>query len=155
MIKEIDKENDVEIDFSGIVHQEDRDYKDMIDDTNKKMKSYCASVGIGLINNANFDSSCVNRSKLHLIRKCSGLLRKNISGDGVFINAKIYSSEILNILRLENLRDSKSPKRFINVLFNKYSVRNIFSGLTNLIFEHVFELVQNIFLNLFLNTLTS
>ena len=127
MIKEIDKENDVEIDFSGIVHQEDRDYKDMIDDTNKKMKSYCASVRIGLISNANIDSSCVNRSKLHLIRKCSGLLGKNISGDGVFINAEIYSSEILNILKLENLRDSKFPKRFIpqNVLLTFYLISTL------------------------------
>lgn len=34
-IKEINKENYVEIVFLEIIHREDRDRKDMIDDTNK------------------------------------------------------------------------------------------------------------------------
>ena len=51
MIKEIDKENYTETVFSGIVHREDRDCSDTIDDTIKKLKSYCASVEIGFINN--------------------------------------------------------------------------------------------------------
>ena len=57
-MKKIDKENDIEIPFSGIVHREDRVCKDVIDDTNNKLKSYCASVGRGFINNDNFDGSC-------------------------------------------------------------------------------------------------
>ena len=36
-IKEIDKENDIEISFSGIIHLEDRNCKDVNDDTNKKL----------------------------------------------------------------------------------------------------------------------
>ena len=62
VIKEIDKGNDIEIAFSGIIHREDLlDTKEMIDDTNKKLKSYCASLGIGFINNANIDGSCLSR----------------------------------------------------------------------------------------------
>ena len=59
VIKDIDKENNVKIAFSGIVHREDRDCKNMTDDTNKKLKSYCASIGIGFINNVNIDGSCL------------------------------------------------------------------------------------------------
>ena len=58
VIKEIDKENDIEIPFSGIVHREDRVCKNVIDDTSHKLKSYCASVGRGFINNDNIDGSC-------------------------------------------------------------------------------------------------
>lgn len=38
MIKEINKGNDIEISFCGIVYREDRGCKDMIDDTNKKIE---------------------------------------------------------------------------------------------------------------------
>ena len=59
---------------------EDRNCKYMIDDTNKTLKSYCASVGIGFINNANIDGSCLKRSKLHLNRQGSyRLVAKNIA----------------------------------------------------------------------------
>ena len=68
-------QNDIEIAFSSIVYRAGCDCKDMIDNTNKKLKSYCASVGIGLINNVNIDGSCLSRSKLHL----NGLLAKNIA----------------------------------------------------------------------------
>ena len=67
MIKEI--ENGIEITFSGIICRAGRDCKDMIDNTNKKLKSYCASFEIGLTNNVNVDASCLSRSKLHLSRK--------------------------------------------------------------------------------------
>ena len=118
MIKEIDKENDVEIAFAGMVHREGHDCKDMIDDTNKKLKSYCPSIGRRFINNANIDDSCFNRSKLHLNRKGSSLLAKNTVSyvklkacwylecrDGVFIDAENNSSEtLINIFKLENLQ---------------------------------------------------
>ena len=79
MIKEINKENDLEITFSGIVHQEDCDCKDIMDSTSKKLKSYCGCVGIEFINNVSIDGSCLNRSKLHLNRKGSSLLTKNVA----------------------------------------------------------------------------
>ena len=70
VIKEIVRENNVKIAFSGIIHREvRRNCKKMIDDTNKKLKIYCFSVGIVFINNANIDGSSLNRSKLHLNRK--------------------------------------------------------------------------------------
>ena len=71
VIKEIDKNNYVEIAFSGIVHREDRDRKDKIGGTNKKLESYCASARTESINNDNIDCSCLSRSKLHLNCKCS------------------------------------------------------------------------------------
>ena len=79
MIKEINTENDLEITFSGIVHREDCDCKDIMDSTNKKLKSYCGSVGIKFINNVRIDGSCLNRSKLHLNCKDSSLLTKNVA----------------------------------------------------------------------------
>lgn len=58
VIKEIDKENYIEIPFSGIVYREDRVCKNVIDDTSNKLRSYCASVGRGFINNDTIDGSC-------------------------------------------------------------------------------------------------
>ena len=73
------KENDVEIAFSGIIHSEDlRDSKEMIDDTNKKLKNYCASLGIGFINNANIDGFCFSRCKSYLNRKGTCLFNQHI-----------------------------------------------------------------------------
>ena len=79
MIKENDKENDVEIAFSGIVHRQDCNCMGMIDDTNKTLKSYSASVCIGFIHNANMDGSCLNRSKLPLNRKGDSPFAKNMA----------------------------------------------------------------------------
>lgn len=58
VIKEIEKENYIKIPFSSIVHREDRVCKNVIDDTSNKLKSYCASVGRGFINNDTIDGSC-------------------------------------------------------------------------------------------------
>ena len=49
----------------------------MIDDTKKKLKICCVSIGIGFISNVSINGSCLNRSKLHLNRKGSTLLAKN------------------------------------------------------------------------------
>ena len=74
-----------------------------------KIGSSCASFGIGFINNANIDGSCLNRIKF---------LSKNIAfyvkltagwylecGDSVFLDTENNYSEFLNdIFKLENLR---------------------------------------------------
>ena len=63
--------------FSGIIHRKDCKY--MIDNTNKKLKNYCAFVTIAFVNNANVDGSCLNRSRMHLNCKVSAnLFSKNV-----------------------------------------------------------------------------
>ena len=114
------------------------------------MKSYCASVGIGFINNANINGSCLSRRKLHLNRKGFSLLAKIIashvklkldnyleSSDGVFINAENNSPETLNeIFKLKNLW-VQNPQNVIFSYLNINFVGNKSSGSTNLVFEHI------------------
>lgn len=118
MIKEINKGNDIEISFCGIVYREDRGCKDMIDDTNKKLRSYCASIGIGFINNGNIDGSYFNGTKLHLNRIGPGLSARSIAlyvklkagrysecRHGVFLDDENNNSNFLNgIFKLKNIR---------------------------------------------------
>ena len=117
MIKEINEGNDIEISFCGIVYWEDRDCKDMIDDTNKKLRSYCTSIGIGFINNGNIDGSYFNGSKLHLNRNGPGLSARNIAlyvklkagwylqcRHCVFLDAENNASKNLNgLFKLKNI----------------------------------------------------
>ena len=62
VIQETDKENAMETAFLSILHCEDWDCKDVIDDNKKNWKNTV----LGFINNANIDGSCLSRSMLHL-----------------------------------------------------------------------------------------
>lgn len=75
LIREIVKENDMEIAFSGtviakiaIVMTRLKNYCAFVTIAivMMRLKNYCAFVAIALINNVNVDDSCLNRSRLHL-----------------------------------------------------------------------------------------
>ena len=78
-VKEVDKSNSVKISFSSIINREDEDFKDKINDVNNKLKNYCNSGGMDFIDNSNIDGSCLNRGKVHLNRKGTAALAKNLS----------------------------------------------------------------------------
>ena len=77
-VKEVDKDHSVKTAFSSIINREDEDLKDKINDVNNKLNNYCNSAGMDFIDNSNIDRSCLNRSKLHLIRKGTAALAKNL-----------------------------------------------------------------------------
>ena len=52
---------------------------DRINETNRKLENLCKCKGMIFINNSNIDSTCLNRSKLHLDKSRTSLLIKNFS----------------------------------------------------------------------------
>ena len=57
---------------------EDEDFKGKINHVNNKLKNYCNSAGMDLIDNSNIDGSCLNRGKLHLNRKGAAVPAENM-----------------------------------------------------------------------------
>ena len=78
VVKEVDKGNFVKITFSDIINHEDEEFKDKINNVNNKHKNYHNSAGIDFIDNSSIDGSCLNRGKLHLNRKGTASLAKNL-----------------------------------------------------------------------------
>ena len=77
-IKEVDKDTSVKIASPSIINHENEDFKVKINDVNNKLKNYCNSAGMVFIDNANIDGSCLSISKLHLNRKGTAALAKNL-----------------------------------------------------------------------------
>ena len=79
-IKEYDNDDNIKIALSSIIHRSDHDFEDKINETNRKLESYlCKGKGMIFINNSNIDSTCLNRSKLHLNKSGTSLLIKIFS----------------------------------------------------------------------------
>ena len=77
-IKEIDVNNEVQIAFSSVIHREWSRLEEEIKEINIKLENLRKDKGIKFINN-NIDSSCLNRSKLHLNKSGTAKLVKKIS----------------------------------------------------------------------------
>ena len=77
-VKEADKDSPVKIVFSSIINREDEDLKDKINSVNNILKNYCNSADMEFLDNSNIDGSCLNRGKLHLNRKGTAALAKNL-----------------------------------------------------------------------------
>ena len=73
-----------------MIKREDQDLEKEILEVNTKIKTFFESKGLYFIDNSNLDSSCLNRGKLHLNRKGTAYLARNIR------------NAISNILILEN-----------------------------------------------------
>ena len=78
-IKEHDTDDNIKIALSSIIHRSDHDFEDKINETNRKLENLCKGKGMIFINNSNIDSTCLNRSKLHLNKSGTSLLIKNFS----------------------------------------------------------------------------
>ena len=78
-IKEIDINYEVQIAFSGVIHQNDQGFEEEIKEINRKVENLCKSKGIKFINNNNIDGSCLNRSKSHLIKSVTAQVVKKFS----------------------------------------------------------------------------
>ena len=50
-IKDVNKDNSVQIGFFGIVNREDHNFKEKTDDVNSSPYKYCSSLGIAFIDN--------------------------------------------------------------------------------------------------------
>ena len=78
-IKEHDTDDNIKIALSSIIHRSDHDFEGKINETNRKLENLCKGKGMIFINNSNIDSTCLNRSKLHLNKSGTSLLIKNFS----------------------------------------------------------------------------
>ena len=77
-IRELDNSENIQIGFSSIMHRSDKDFSKEISELNVKLKKYCLGRGFIYIDNNNVNESCLNKSKLHLNKKGTNFLSKNI-----------------------------------------------------------------------------
>ena len=75
-IKENDVNHEIEIVLSSVIHRDDQDVEDEINELNKKLENLCKGKGILFIDNSNIKRSSLNRSKLHLNKSGAALLTK-------------------------------------------------------------------------------
>ena len=78
-IKENDVNDEIEIVLSSVIHRDDQDVEDEINELDKKLENLCKGKGMSFINNSNIKSSSLNRSKLHLNKSGTALLTKNFA----------------------------------------------------------------------------
>ena len=71
--------DEIEIVFSSVIHQNDQDVEDEINELNKKLENLCKGKGMRFIDNSNIKSSSLKRSKLHLNKSGTALLTKNFA----------------------------------------------------------------------------
>ena len=71
---------DTKLSFSSIMIRTDRKNitENIINDVNGRIKTYCMHNNLGFIDNSNIDASCLGKKKLHMSKKGSSLLAKNI-----------------------------------------------------------------------------
>ena len=72
-IREINFSQEIQIAFSGIINPVDNNFAEKIDERNTKLESYCKSKGFVFIKNLKLDSSSLNKGRLHLNGKGTGL----------------------------------------------------------------------------------
>ena len=75
-IKENDVNGEIEIVLSSVIHRDDQDIEDEINELNKKLENLCKGKVMRFIDNSNIKSSSLNRSKLHLDKSGTVLLTK-------------------------------------------------------------------------------
>ena len=78
-IKKYGTDDNIKIALPTIIFRSDHDFEDKINETNRKLENLCKGKGMIFINNSNIDSTCLNRSKLHLNKSGTSLLIKNFS----------------------------------------------------------------------------
>ena len=81
-VKDYDTDDNMKIALSRIIHQSDHDFEDKINETNRKLENLFKGKSMIFINNSNIDSTCLNRSKLHLNKSGTSLLIENFSKTG-------------------------------------------------------------------------
>ena len=87
LVKEIEEnnhENILQVVISSIIKRYDQDYNEEIQNINDKLRRFCTSRCLFLINNNKMDKSCLNKGKLHLNRRGSSFLANNFKK---FVNA--------------------------------------------------------------------
>ena len=77
-IKEVDKDHSVKIAIFSIINRDDEDFKDKISDVNNELKNNCNPTGMDFMDNLHIDGSYLNSGKLHLNRKGTAALAKNL-----------------------------------------------------------------------------
>ena len=78
VIWELDNTENIQTGFSSITQRTDKDFRNEIKETNIKLKNYCLGKGFIFVDNDNINESCLSNSKLHLNKKRTQRLAKNI-----------------------------------------------------------------------------
>ena len=78
VIREIGNTENIQIGFSSITQRADKDFGNESKETNIKLKNYCSGKEFIFVDNNKINESCLNNSKLHLNKKGTQRLTKNI-----------------------------------------------------------------------------
>ena len=116
--------------MSSIIHRSDHDFEGKINETNRKLENLCKGKGMIFINNSNIDSTCLNRSKLHLNKSWTSLLIKSFSKavNSVWLINENGNDEVLYLTNRSIVSFSSVPH--LRNLGSKNTGNIIFSYLT-------------------------
>ena len=148
VIRVLDNTENIQNKFSNIIQRTDKDFSNKIKETNIKLNHYCLGKGFIFVDNDNINESCLNNSKLHLNKKGTQRLTKNIlsSLDNIWyakthnigcditnrqLSASTSIAKELKELRIEN------PLNLIFSYLNINSIRNKLSDLQQVICDSV------------------
>ena len=110
---ELDNTENIQLGISSIIQRTDKDFSNEIKETNIKLKNYCLGKGFIFVHDDNINESCLNNSKLHLNKKETQRLAKNIlfSLDNIYVTTYNIGSDITNRQLSASTSISKELKR--------------------------------------------
>ena len=142
VIKEKDSEKETEIMFSALIQREYHDFRNPIEELNGKLRSF-ESKGHRFVDNSNIERGFLNRSKIHLNKKGTALLSRNIasvlkytwyasnSDTKISGNNEVPDLDSLKAFCLQN------PRNIIISYININAIRNKFGSLFSLVSSHI------------------
>ena len=148
VIKERDSEKETEIMFSALIQREYHDFRNQIEEINGKLKRHFESKGYRFVENSNIDEDFLNCSKLHLNKKGTALISKNIASvlkyiwdasnsDGEFTDTKISGKNEVSGLDSLKAFCLQNPKNITISYININAIHNKFGSLFSLVSSHI------------------
>ena len=147
-LKENDVNGKIEIVLSSVIHLDDQDLEDQINELNKKLENLWKAKGVQFVGNSNIKGSSLHRIKLHFNKSETALLTKHfakiVNSDWLYrnideqVNNLTKDSSLIasNVSRLGNLR-SKNSKNIIISYININLIRNKFENLCDIVGNNV------------------
>ena len=99
--------DETEIVLSSVIHWDDQNLEDEINELNKKLERLCKGKGMSFIDNSNIISSSLNGSELHVNKSGAALLTKGfakiVNSDWLYRN---IDGQVNNLKKVPSFRAS-------------------------------------------------
>ena len=96
-IRELHNSENIQIGFSSIIDQSNKDFSKEISELNFRVKKYCLGRRFIYVDNSNINESCLKNSKLHPNKKDTNFFSKNfLTSLDVILNSSRNTKNIDN-----------------------------------------------------------